>query len=140
MSTPRRRRRRDAFTLIEVLLVLVILAALATMAVTAYGPIQRKYKINQAKGQIGLFSTPLDMYHADMGDYPPALDALVAPPPDAGNSGWAGPYLKSQPPFDPWGRPYNYLPEGRHNPDQYDLWSSGPDGIDGTDDDIGNWE
>jgi general secretion pathway protein G len=29
---------------------------------------------------------------------------------------------------------------GKHNPDTFDVWSVGPDGQDGTDDDIGNWE
>ena len=30
------------------------------------------------------------------------------------------------------------LPIGSH-PDGYDVWSCGPDGVSGTDDDIGNW-
>jgi general secretion pathway protein G len=29
---------------------------------------------------------------------------------------------------------------GTHNPDSYDVWSLGPDGINGTQDDIGNWK
>jgi general secretion pathway protein G len=32
-----------------------------------------------------------------------------------------------------------YLYPGKHNPDAYDLWSLGPDGVE-SDDDIGNWE
>lgn len=41
---------------------------------------------------------------------------------------------------DSWGRPFHYRIPGEHNPDSYDLWSSGDDGIEGTADDIGNWE
>ena len=41
-------------------------------------------------------------------------------------------------PLDPWGHPYRYLEAGVHNPDSFDLWSAGPDGVDGTEDDIGN--
>ena len=41
---------------------------------------------------------------------------------------------------DPWGNEYQYLPEGEKNPESYDLWSYGPDGEDGTEDDIGNWK
>ena len=40
---------------------------------------------------------------------------------------------------DPWSRDLMYKAPGEHNPESYDLWSIGPDGQDGTDDDIGNW-
>ena len=50
-------------------------------------------------------------------------------------------YLRSPRDFlDAWGRPMRYRCPGRHNPDGYDLWSVGPDGIDGTADDITNWD
>jgi general secretion pathway protein G len=29
---------------------------------------------------------------------------------------------------------------GKHNTDSFDVWSVGPDGQDGTEDDIGNWQ
>jgi hypothetical protein len=37
------------------------------------------------------------------------------------------------------GHKYFYECPGKHNPDSYDLFSAGPDGRIGTDDDIGNW-
>jgi len=40
---------------------------------------------------------------------------------------------------DPWGNPYIYVCPGTHNTDSYDLHSFGPDGQDGTEDDIDNW-
>ena len=51
---------------------------------------------------------------------------------------WHGPYLDKLP-EDPWGNPYIYYYPGKHNPNAYDLLSVGPDGKEGTDDDIGNW-
>ena len=45
----RRASGRRGFTLIEVLLVLVILVIMASLAVLAYGPIQRQANINAAK-------------------------------------------------------------------------------------------
>jgi general secretion pathway protein G len=53
---------------------------------------------------------------------------------------WNGPYREKAVPSDPWGRQYQYASPGRHNTDSYDVWSLGPDGADGTDDDIGNWQ
>jgi len=47
---------------------------------------------------------------------------------------WQGPYLdKTQLPVDPWNNPYQYEPLGT---DQFRIWSSGPDGATGTEDDI----
>jgi len=133
-----------AFTLVEVLLVLVILVIIGSIAVTAYGPIQRRAYINAARSQIKAFKTPLNAYQLDIGDYPSTaqgLQALRYPPADLPDpTRWNGPYLDSEVPLDPWGNPYQYEYPGRYDPSQPDIWSFGPDGINGTDDDIGSWQ
>jgi general secretion pathway protein G len=133
--TPRRDR---GFTLIEVLLVLVILVVLASLAVVAYGPIQRRYKIDAAKTQIGLFKTALGTYANLVGDYPSTqagLQALRTPPADLPDpSKWDGPYLDTDVPLDPWGRPYQYAYPGVRNPNGFDVWTVAPDNQE-----IGNW-
>jgi general secretion pathway protein G len=88
-----------------------------------------------------MLEPPLEAYRLAMNAYPstsPGLAALREPPPGAGRR-WAGPYIKISIPADPWGRPFRYQSPGRHNTASYDLWSLGPDGRDGTPDDIGNW-
>jgi general secretion pathway protein G len=136
-------RPQRGFTLMEVLLVLVILVVLASLAVVAYGPIQRKMKLDAAKSQVGLFKTPLQMYWMQIGAYPTTaqgLEALRTAPGDLPNPAkWDGPYLDSPVPVDHWDHPYQYVSPGTHNHDSYDVWSSGPDGQSGTEDDIGNW-
>ncbi len=138
------RRRQGGFTLMEVMLVLVILVILASTAGLAYQGIQRRANINAAKMQVGALSTPLDAYHMAVGNYPSTaqgLQALRHQPAELSNaSQWDGPYLDSNVPLDPWGNPYQYMCPGTHNPDKYDVWSMGPDGINGTQDDIGNWQ
>lgn len=37
---------------------------------------------------------------------------------------------------DPWGRPFVYRQPGKANPDGFDVYSLGPDGRDGTPDDV----
>ncbi len=131
--------RRRAFTLVEVLLVLVILVIIASLAVTAYAPMQKQANIDAARTQIQLFRQPLELYRLHMGDYPPSLDALLAPPADLADAGaWRGPYIERLP-LDPWKRPYQYVYPGRYNQDKPDIYSLGPDGVEGNDD-IGNWE
>jgi general secretion pathway protein G len=139
-----RKRRRGGFTLMEVLLVMAILVVLASLAAVNISSARRTSKINAARSQVGMFSTPLQMYELAIETYPTTqqgLESLRSAPgdlPDA--TKWQGPYLDKPIPVDPWGRPYQYTSPGEHNPDTYDLWSLGPDGVSGTDDDIGNWE
>jgi len=137
-----RPRRRRGFTLIEVLMVLIILVIIASLAFSSYSNARKNAQINAAKAQIGLLKTPLSMFNLNIGMYPTSnqgLQSLRVPPGDLPNQAdWQGPYLDTDVPNDPWGRPYLYSSPGRNNPD-YDVWSVGPDGVDGTADDIGNW-
>jgi general secretion pathway protein G len=80
----------------------------------------------------------LDRFEVDNGYFPKSLQDLVQQPADAKN--WHGSYLDSTNlPIDPWGSPYIYEYPGKHNKNGCDLFSAGPDGKAGTDDDIGNW-
>lgn len=140
LSIPSKRRR--GFTLIEVLLVLVILVVLGSIVVTAYMPIERSAKIKAAKSQILAFKNALRFYRLDMADYPSTamgLEALRSPPTDAVGGVWNGPYLEDPVPLDPWGQPYGYEWPSRMGNDKPDIWSCGPDGISGTEDDVVSW-
>ena len=136
-------RPRAGLTLIEVLLVLVILVIIASLAVVAYGPMQRSAYMKAAETQIKAFKTPLQAYRIDLGHFPTTsqgLGALRTPPSDlASPTKWNGPYLDSEVPLDPWDNPYRYEYPGKYQLNGPDIWSYGPDGMDGTEDDIGNW-
>ncbi len=41
---------------------------------------------------------------------------------------------------DRWGHPVRYRNPGTRSGDAFDVYSTGKDGVDGTADDIGNWE
>lgn len=136
--------RRGGFTLMELLLVMAILVILLGLVAPRFMGTQQKANVNAAKSQIGLFKTPLETFALDMNTYPTTdqgLAALSDPPSDLENPDqWKGPYLDSDVPPDPWGREYQYeYPPSRNNRDFPDIWSLGPDGEDGTEDDIGNW-
>jgi general secretion pathway protein G len=139
MTNRRNRKRRGGFTLVEVLLVLVILVIIASLAVTAYGPMQRRAYVNAAKTQIRAFKGPLSAYRLDMGDFPQSLDGLRVQPGGAAQGEWNGPYLDREVPLDPWRRPYQYVYPGQHDPDMPDISSAGPDGVFGNEDDITSW-
>ncbi len=145
MKLQRRRRSFQAgFTLIELLLVMVIIAVLAAIVVPRFAGQGEEARKTSADSQIkSMFGTALDTYEVHCGKYPTTaqgLDALrTEPTSDPKPKDWKGPYLKSDVPMDPWGNEYIYRAPGSHNADSYDLSSAGPDGQEGTDDDITNW-
>jgi general secretion pathway protein G len=130
------------FTLMEVLLVLVILVILASLAVTTYRGVQDRALKDAAKSKVGIISGQIDTYQLHMRNYPQSLQDLMNKPSDARLAErWAGPYFKDSSALrDPWENEIRYAAPGKHNAQSYDIWSVGPDGQDGTQDDIGNWE
>lgn len=140
MRHARPRRDRRGFTLMEVLLVLAILVILGSLAAMSLSGVMGNANRDSAKAQIGLFKSPVERFFINTNQYPTSLEDLVQQPSDAALAGrWQGPYMDPPLPLDPWKRPYQYVAPGKHNASSYDIWSLGPDGQDGTADDIGNW-
>ena len=48
--------------------------------------------------------------------------------------------MKNDIPKDPWDQEYVYECPGKNNPSSYDLYSIGPDGRAGSEDDVTNWK
>ncbi len=143
-----KRARREGFTLMEVLLVLVILVVLMGFAVPSLLGSKKKADIDAAKTQIGLFRTALEKYALDMNTFPSSeqgLDVLIVKPSDLEDeeqANWAGPYITTtskEAPRDPWGHKYSYEFPSTHESEYPDIWSAGPDGKEGSEDDIVNW-
>ncbi len=135
-----KKKRKQGFTLVELLLVLVILGALAAVVVPKFAGRSEQAKVTAATTQISNLEVALDSFEVDNGFYPKGkngLDALFNAPKDANN--WRGPYIKTEAPLDPWGQPYIYESPGKINSTTYDLSSGGPDMRSGTEDDISNW-
>jgi general secretion pathway protein G len=127
-----------AFTLVEIMLVVAILGILAALVIPRIAGKSEEARVTAAHTDIKSgIKTALDEFEVDNGFYPGSLQDLLTQPHNA--KGWHGPYL-DQAPIDPWGNPYLYAYPGKHNPTGYDLWSAGPDGKSGDQDDIGNWQ
>jgi general secretion pathway protein G len=135
------RRRQTGFTLVEMLLVLVILATLAAIVIPKFTGRSEQARETSAKTQIANVSTALDAFEVDMGYYPQSGDGLneLMEAPQTNANQWRGPYLKQAIGNDPWGNAYVYESPGKHNEKGYDLYSAGPDGRAGSEDDITNW-
>jgi len=139
------RRARRGFTLLEILLALALLGLLAGVLITNTGNIFGQGQ--EATARIFVrdsMKTALTRYRLDLGDYPSTAEGLAAliTAPGSKAERWRGPYVDApggKMPLDPWGEPYRYRNPGTKNKGNYDLYSTGPDKADGTEDDIGNW-
>ena len=80
---------------------------------------------------LGVLRTKLECFRRDCGRYPTDREGLWALALNPGVTNWCGPYLTKIPP-DLWRHRYYY---GCSN-DTVSLWSSGPDGLPHTADDI----
>ena len=123
------------FTLIEIMLVVIIIGVLVAMVMPRLAGRSQEARIAAANADIfSNISVALDLYELDNGKYPDNLDTLLSKTQEG-----KGPYLKRKP-ADPWKKPYKYKAPGAHNSEDYDLYSIGPDGQEGTSDDITNWQ
>lgn len=137
-----RRRKRSAFTLLEIMLVVMIIALLLGFAIyklTGNLDVAREVR---ARSDIQTISMQLNLYEAMTGTLPTTeqgLAALVSPP-QTGPKPATWRQLLKEVPVDPWGQPYVYVYPGKHNPGSFDLYSRGATHQDGGQDNVGNWK
>lgn len=134
------------FTLIELMVVIAVIGTLAMLVGQSVFRNVADARTATAQSQIEILSSALESYRMDNLSYPTTeqgLEALRVRPADgAGLLNWRGPYLRKSVPKDPWGRPYHYVSPGIHNPESYDLYTLGRDGLvggEGEDADITSW-
>lgn len=105
-------RRRNGFTLAEMMVVIVILGLLATLVVPNVLDHFARAQRGKAVVDISAISGALDQYAIqNAGRYPESLDALVAP--DASGHTFLN---RSRVPLDPWKQAYVYEPPGPGKP------------------------
>jgi general secretion pathway protein G len=131
--------RQNAFTLIELMVVVVILGILAAVVVPRVMDRPEQARIVATKNNIRALQSALDMYKLDNYRYPTTdqgLEALIEAPRTGPRPGNWSRYLDNVP-HDPWGNEYLYLQPGKFG--DIDIFSTGPNGRRGDEDDIGSW-
>lgn len=145
MKRKENRKRREGFTLLEVLLVVAILGVIAAIVVPQLLGRQQKAMIDTTRASISGLEQALKMYAIDhYGEYPQGnqtgLEVLLEPVDQNGQP--MTPYLEKLP-TDAWGEMLNYeYPNTKATRNlKPAIWSSGPNkqNENGSGDDINNW-
>jgi len=124
-------RRREGFTLLEVMVVVFILGLLATIVAPKIMGRTDDARHTKAVADMKGIEQALNLYRLDNSGYPTTdqgLQALVSRPTTSPVPRQWNPngYLERVP-LDPWGRPYVYLSDGA----RFTLKSYGADGVEG---------
>ncbi len=144
-GTHRRRVAHRGFTLVEVMIVIAIILALASLIGIAVFNRFGEAQENITKIQMKTVEDALESFRLDFNRYPTDEEGLsvlwsstnLENPEDEDK--WS-PYLESPSPNDQWDNPWGYRQISEYGDEtKYDLWSYGPDGEEGTDDDITSW-
>lgn len=136
-ETAEERRRRNGFSLVELMVVIFIIGLLATVVLINVLPSQDKAMVVKARSDIATLEQGMEMYRLDMASYPglaEGLGALKNPPANLGQpqNYRSGGYVKDIP-TDPWGHPYQYQVPGRDGR-PFEIFSLGADGQPGGSD------
>ncbi len=128
-----------AFTLIEIMLVLGIIALLMGVGIWKLSDVMGGGRQARVEADIGVIMTALVKYQISAGSYPSTAQGLRVLVENPGNNpNWVR--ALDEPLLDPWNNEYGYrYPPSKNVQGKPDIFSKGEDGVEGTEDDIGNW-
>jgi general secretion pathway protein G len=125
--------RKQKFSLIGLHVVLVIVSGTWQPKINYRLP---RSKEQIARIEIAELGGSLILFYFDVGRYPTSTEGLEATAQNPSNlDSWRGPYRTEDLRKDPWGKPYIYRCPGQRG--DYELVSCGPDGVEGSADDVG---
>jgi general secretion pathway protein G len=139
------RQRRRAFTLIELLIVIAILLAIGGLVVVNLIPRGEQAKMDLQRVQFDQIDNAMKQFRLDMNRWPSEEEGIEALwrrdslEDEEEYDRWRGPYLENPINEDNWGNELVFRnPSEEMGETYYDLVSIGPDGEEGSDDDITN--
>ncbi|MFO0784398.1 MAG: type II secretion system major pseudopilin GspG [Phycisphaerales bacterium] len=133
-------RLRRGFTILELLIVIGILLALGGIVLYNLTGQSEKANVGIAKEQMLLMKKAMGMFRVDVKRLPTKEEGLAAlwdksVLDEEVAKAWQGPYLEEAVPKDLWGHEWIYEPS-EEAAIGFDIISIGPDGQEGTEDDI----
>ena len=122
-------------SLLEIMVVITLIGLVTAAVGVAVMNQLEKGQMDTARNQAYEIGKSIELYKLQNASYPSTaqgLEALVSPP--------KGKPIMERVPQDPWGNDYIYVVPGAKNTIKFDVRSKGPDGVEGSEDDVGNWQ
>ena len=123
-------KKKDGFTLVEILVVVVIIGIMATVVISNIGGKIDPAKVKLTKAQLAQLKADVELFKADHHRYPESLQDLVRRPDYVEAKDWHE--YRDEVPLDGWQRPFRYRVPGTRG--RFDIVSLGEDGKEGEDD------
>lgn len=128
----------QGFTLLEIVIVLGIIAVILGGSIAVVGKLGDGAKLQRFTSDVNTISSAISTYKLNAGTAPTTqqgLQALVTKPTSTPvPKRWT--QLAKEIPLDPWQKPYQYRNPGKKDPSDFEIYTSGPDGQEGTEDDM----
>jgi general secretion pathway protein G len=144
-ASRRRAVRRSGFTILELLIVIGILLAIGSLVLVNVLGASEKADVQLTRVQLKTFEDALDRFRVEMKRFPTEEEGLAvlwskeAIANDEDKAKYGEPYLKEPKPKDTWGSEWIFrAPSTIIEGANFDIVSVGPDGQEGTEDDISN--
>ena len=126
------------FTLLEIVIVLGIIAVILGGSIAVVGKLTNGAKIQRVTADFNTISSAVSTYKLNAGTAPTTqqgLQALITKPSSTPvPKRWT--QLAKEPFLDPWMRPYLYRNPGKKDASDFEVYTLGEDGQEGTDDDM----
>jgi general secretion pathway protein G len=135
----KKKHSRYGFTMVELMAMLIIIGLLATLVVTKVATKIDQARVTTTKANLKILHSAVNQFKMDMSRFPTedaGLMELIEQPPDGEGKWEPGGYLETTDlPKDGWGNDFIYelFPESGK---QFAIRSCGPDGEEGTEDDL----
>lgn len=128
------RRRPRGGALKVALILLIVLGALASMIFVSMNNCYRRAQEDTSRVKLSSLKQAFQRYNASYSSYPSQIEGfslLIKPPKDD------KPLIREHShPKDAWGNRFRYFKPARDSAAPFELTSDGPDGVQGTEDDI----
>jgi len=131
-------RQPNGFTLLEIVIVLGIIAVILGGSIAVVGKLGDGAKLQRVTSDFNTISSAIATYKLNAGTAPTTqqgLQALITKPSSTPvPKRWT--QLAKEIPLDPWQKPYQYRNPGKKDASDFEIYTSGPDGQEGTEDDL----